>query len=323
MTDPPGRDGQFGHDHNPAEGLGAVRLSSARRSVEAARPSDVIFPKRKSLRAEDVVAHPWIGDILRRWWTWWETRLGAMLWFLKRWWVVVAALLVTVGLVHFGRAQLEARREADRIAAIRRRAERDVHDLLAIVGHGIRVSSVRVVPLPPYVGGSYETEVQVVSFNSTVGWPEPELLYVAGHECVHALFYQAGLSRYGNGIESQVLEESTAVVLGAHLAGRVYSRRGHDGAWLTKEIVTSFRSMCSRDNPSSPGARIMREFLQGRFREVDPGEVEMVVSHFGNEHLVTALDTICRQHRDPWDAAHEVFRRFKMGRKWGGPDLGE
>lgn len=303
------RDDRMPHGHRSKEATGAVRITSARRSVEAARPSDVIFPKRRSLRAEEVVVHPRLEDVLEALWRRWGPRLARVFRLVVALW----PLLVAAGggwlTVRVGRSWLAERERQSRNEALQIRAERVVGELLDEIGHGVEVWAVKVGEMPGFAAVYYEPRERAIVFSGRERWSDLDLMVVGGHECVHAIFHQAGLSRYGQGLDAELLEETTATVLGAHIAGRVAARKGRCGECITRQVVAGFRAECS-PTELAPQGWLARQVWRGRLSRIGHDKVHVILNHFGSPALVDEIERLCEQHPDPWDAAHAVARRF-------------
>ncbi len=265
----------------------------------------------RSVMAEDVVVSPLTEMWAIRAWAFlrrclrWSTRWGR-----RQPAILVAMLVVIVVLGAAPRIQRGIRNEM-RVGRLTDLARRDVHDIVKIIGHGIVISDVRFETMKiQYAGAYYSSGDRAIVFNEGRFWTNYRLLHVAAHECVHALFDQTGLSRYSQGSRYQLIEEMTAEILAAYLAGRVMTDRGEDGDRLTKSSVSTFRIACSVDPLFSARGHLMRLFMRGRDEPVDLVEVEMILSHYGTEQLVDAIDEICRQQPDPYSVVLEVSRSF-------------
>ena len=197
---------------------------------------------------------------------------------------------------------------------LRVRAAEAVSETLAVIRHGIGIGSVEAKPLLEGVGGYYHHRGKAITLNSDYSFSQTELLDTVAHECVHAIYHQAGLwpqpdhpRQYG------LLNETAAYVLGAHVAGRVWSRRGFNGEVLTARLVNEHREACDPTLSHSVHWLIAESYGPDG-RSLLTTEKELGFSgHFGSPAVVDEMDRICRLHFEPVDAARAIAERF--GRK--------
>jgi len=196
---------------------------------------------------------------------------------------------------------------------VERAARTAVNRSLAVIGHGVEVSEVEVKPIGEYAAAQYSGGFNSVTFSNEYFPSSDQILQTAAHECVHAIFDQARLSRWTSDPAWDcrlVVEEVAAEVLGAHIAGRVMTLRGGDGEALTRRLVRMFRNDCDLSAPGGWRRRIW--FYATRFepeRRV-PDLLYMTAIHHGPVEMVDEMDRICLEHFDPWDAAHAIADRF-------------
>ena len=107
-----------------------------------------------------------------------------------------------------------------------------------------------------------------------------------------------------------VVEEVAAEVLGAHIAGRVMTLRGGDGEALTARLVREFRDACDMSVPGNLRRRIWFYATRHDFEKRAPDLLYSIATHHGPVEMVDEMDEICREHRDPWEAAHVIADRF-------------
>ena len=102
---------------------------------------------------------------------------------------------------------------------------------------------------------AYRVADRRVKVESGNEFGEETLLFVMGHECAHAMFFQGGFLEHNPDMASyqHLVHEVAADVLGALLAGRVVSRRGEDGAALTRNLIEETQ-IVGRRYPISPSA---------------------------------------------------------------------
>lgn len=188
-----------------------------------------------------------------------------------------------------------------------------VNRSLAVIGHGVKVSEVEVKPIQKHAAAQYSDGSNSVTFSNEYFPSSDQLLHTAAHESVHAIFDQAHLTRWSEDPVWEswlVVEEVAAEVLGAHIAGRVMALRGGDGEALTRRLVREFRIDC--DLSASGGWRRLIWILATRVepeRKV-PDLLYMTATHHGPVEMVDEIDRICREHFDPWEAAHVIADRF-------------
>ena len=192
------------------------------------------------------------------------------------------------------------------------RAAEAVVKTLATIGHGIEIHVVEAKPLEDGVLGHYRSWENAIAVNSNHVFSETELLDVAGHECVHAIFHQAELwPSSTHPRQYSLLNESAAYVLGAHIAGRVWSRRGFDGEVLTDRLVHEYREACNPTLPTSVHQMIASSYGPGGRSWLAPERELSLTGHFGSPTTVDEMDRICRLNYDPLDAARAIAERFK------------
>jgi len=206
------------------------------------------------------------------------------------------------------------------------RATMDIKDLLAVVGHGVTVSSVKSREYDDGYAAAYFWDRRVV-VDARHEFGEETLLFVMGHECAHAMFLQGGFLEHNPDMASyqHLVHEVAADVLGAHLAGRVVSRRGEDGAALTRNLIEETQ-IVGRRYPISPSAikkNISTEW-DGNVRTY-VGNGYWLDPNCGAEKLIDAVDQICREHKDLWEAARAIASELhnvdvKAARKFAPPD---
>jgi hypothetical protein len=108
-----------------------------------------------------------------------------------------------------------------------------------------------------------------------------------GHECAHAVFFQAGLSIRNQGHPSLInADEMAAQVLGAHISGRVAGRVGWDGQKFRLVTLALFRRMCTNKS----------------IRDSD--------KHFGPVEVMNGMHGICLESPDIWTAAHRIAAEY-------------
>ena len=195
---------------------------------------------------------------------------------------------------------------------LKARAAEAVVKTLATIGHGIQIHTVEAKPLEDGVEGYYRPWEKAIAVNSNIVFSETGLLDLVGHECVHAIFHQAGLwppsahpGQYG------LLNEAAAYVLGAHIAGRVWSRRGFDGEALTDRLVNDYREACDPSLPTSVHQRIAAAYGPNGHSWIPPERELSLTGHFGSPTTADEMDRICRINYDPLDAARAIAERFK------------
>ena len=196
---------------------------------------------------------------------------------------------------------------------VQQAARSAVRRSLAVVGHGVKVSRVDVGPVERWVAASYWQGSAVVRFSAD-SFPEAdELLHTAAHESVHAIFDQANLNPFSNdpAWDSRMLaEEVAAEVLGAHIAGRVRTQQGRDGSEFTRRLIQHYRNQCDSSNPQGIRSTLRRYASAFGVDNLDFEIVRSIILHYGPVEMVDEMDRICREHPDPWEAAHVIADRF-------------
>ena len=195
---------------------------------------------------------------------------------------------------------------------VERMAKEAVRRSLQVVGHGATVSSTSVRPMEWIAIAKYSRWDDSIRFAAGRFFDADQMLHTAAHESVHAIFDQANLNPYSSSPvwESRLLvEETTAEVLGAHIAGRVRTRSGGDGDSFTRTLIAEYRRRCS----SSPqGVRSwLRRFVDHvGVDKINYDAVNLIAIHYGPVEMVDAIDQICIENPDPWVAAHVVAERY-------------
>ena len=130
---------------------------------------------------------------------------------------------------------------------------------------------------------------------------------------MHAIFDHARLDAdYGSRDWARCLlvEETTAYVLGAHIAGTARTRQGGDGEALTSRLIEFYRDACDWSSPKCKRRKLWEQAIAEGYESIDPWDAFSTEIHFGPVDLVDAIDQICREHPDPWKAAHVVAERY-------------
>ena len=193
------------------------------------------------------------------------------------------------------------------------RAAMDVADILDVIGHGVSIREIEA----PYVrdrwSASYRLKERKIRVDSSLHFTDDQLLVIMGHECVHALFHQLDLldelteEKFRH---QYAIQETAATVLGAHLAGKVRSRRGGDGRALIEKCLCEEKAACS--DYSDTRAIDRRRPFAAYLRHDGPWVTKAfrTAGFFGGEGLVDAMDEICRENPDPVVAARIIAERF-------------
>ena len=197
-------------------------------------------------------------------------------------------------------------------AVVETMAREAVRRSLQVIGHGARVSSTTVQPIQRIAVAKYLRRENSIQFAAGRFFDADEMLHTAAHECVHALFKGADLNLYSPSpvLENRLLvEEMTAEVLGAHIAGRIRTRSGGDGQALTQTLIAEYRLNCSW-SPQGIRSLLWRVADHYGADKIDPEWALSVAIHHGSVEMVDAIDQICRENPDPWVAAHVVAERY-------------
>jgi hypothetical protein len=194
------------------------------------------------------------------------------------------------------------------------RARTAVDGARRVLGFNLRFLTVDVEHAESdYWMAKYVWREKKVVFNSAFEFTEDELLAISGHECVHAIFDQADLHRYPQECDPWtcfLIEETSAYVIGADIAGRVRERRGGDGAALTQSLLVQYRRMCDVYDPQSIHQLLWRYLTQNGEDSVEL-EAQLSISiHFPSASLVDEVAAICRSSHDPHAAAEAIAGRF-------------
>jgi len=290
------------------------------RTNSTAREQKAMLPRRRSIKAEDIdLEPPDIEDLLAAAWAKHRPRLTAgWAWVRqsKTLLMAVAVLIcsaVVLSGVHHRRAQ-EIAGEARRTETLRL-AERALKDVRSVMDRKVGISKIEILPMQN-AAAAYRPGWAFIQVNSDIDWTYEELLAAVGHECVHGIFDQSDLSGYRVSLQHQIIEESTAEILGVHLAGQVLTAKGRDGVTFTKNHVAKYRALCTRDSPGSAGRRYLQYLTRHGISNIDPQLVRLIMNHYGNERLVDEIDVMCKETHDPWEVARRVSDRYKLYLKW-------
>ncbi len=169
----------------------------------------------------------------------------------------------------------------------------------------------RAEPFDELYAACYTYADSAVTFNSEHEFFEFELIDSAAHESVHAIIHQNGLRPDSTTHEDffAMVDETAASVLGAHIAGEVWSSSGRDGSALTEFLYQRYRRSCDSADPDS---RFNQYLAPGRVAsgDFDRDTWHSALIHFGPVELVDAVYQICCLHSDPTDAAKAIAKRF-------------
>lgn len=284
-----------------------------------------LLPSRRPLRAEHIeTTPPHIDEVLRSVWSNLKPRAKANEDALRRNRVLVTILAVIVVLLVALPAsrvrKLERAEQARLEAQLPDTARAAVDDVLEQVGHGVEVTTI-AFEHSEYAVAWYIDNAKSITFNKSLEWSEPFLTIVAGHECVHALFFQARLSGYNTSLEHKIVEETAAEVLGAHLAGRVFTSTGGNGERVTELLVERFRRLCAKNSPDSARRLYLTYLSREGMEAFHPVDVRLIQSHYGNERLVDEINEICVQFEDPFAAVQEISRKYKLFFKYNPAEI--
>ena len=199
---------------------------------------------------------------------------------------------------------------------LERMAKGAVGNSLKVIGHGVQVSTVRVRPLGYSTLATYNMTHDSVEFTTDYSYRADQVLHTAAHESVHAIFDQAFLNPTSPNVDWDrwmLVQEVTAEVLGAHIAGRVRTLSGGNGEALTKMLIARYRNVCDRSSNESIHRKIWIAAIRMGVDKIDQDLAYSIAIHFGPVELVDAIDKICRENPDPWEAAHVVAERYPPG----------
>ncbi len=193
------------------------------------------------------------------------------------------------------------------------RAKASVDRMLRVIGGDLSIGRVIARPQGETVLGSYLPGKAEIMFNSEVIMSRSEFELIAAHECVHAIFDREGLdSDYGTRDRAgcMLVEETTAYVLGAHIAGAARTRQGGDGDALTSRLIQRHRDACDWSSPECRRRKLWDQAVAEGYESIDPWYAFQIEIHFGPVELVDAIDQICRDNPDPRVAARVVADRY-------------
>lgn len=144
------------------------------------------------------------------------------------------------------------------------------------------------------------------------------LVLAAAHECVHAMFDEAQLTPTEASASHRTVEETTASVLGALLAGHVLARRGIDEQAF---VAAELDKLLNHSIPHGwrPDGSHLRVYFQGA-AALSPEDRFLHTVYFPPQSLVEEVVRLCRENRDPWVAIRTVARRYDLASK-AGPQL--
>lgn len=200
------------------------------------------------------------------------------------------------------------------------RAKDAVDRALRVIGRDLWIGQVLARPQEGRTLGSFRPTGRVITFNSEAIISVSEFELIAAHECVHAIFDHARLDAdYGSRdwASCMLVEETTAYVLGAHIAGTSRTRQGGNGKALTSRLIELYREQCDWSSPKCERRQLWEQAVAKGYESIDPWDAFSIEIHFGSVELVDAIDRICRENPDPWVAAHAVAEKYiePMGRQ--------
>jgi hypothetical protein len=206
------------------------------------------------------------------------------------------------------------RPKAQLLARLDAKAQRTIEDIERFAVPGLRINRVSAGFLSEGVAGTFRSRNRSITL--AVGLEEHgETVYFATacHEVVHAMFEQIDAHGYWAAENPWALllkEETACDVLGAHIAGTVWSWRGKDGTALTRELVREHRECCDPKHPRSYYQKFARARATYGERAVDEDWEYMISLHYGSPEVVDEMDRICRENPDAWKAARVIRDRF-------------
>ena len=229
-------------------------------------------------------------------------------------WGVTAAALAAFIIAGFIPRLWEVDVEATALDHLLHRVQTTVDDARRVLGYNVMLAAAKIEPLDRATWvAMYDGSEKRVVFSADRDFTDDELLGIAGHECVHALFDQASLRSYTQDHDvwtCYLIEETSAYVIGAVIAGRVRARRGGDGGPLTESLLQQYRRACDVDYPRSIHQRLWRHLSHFGEDAVDL-EAQLDISiHFPSASLVDDVAAICRSNRDPYTAARAIAGRY-------------
>lgn len=188
---------------------------------------------------------------------------------------------------------------------LRRSARGAVRSVLSEIGNGLTVRSVEVMKLDD--SAYYHTREDKVIFSSRVAWNEDTLLGAAGHEATHVLWARLRPRKELDVGYENLINEMTAYVLGAHLAGRVRTREGGNGDALRARLIDDYRLACDDSHPKSARNLAAGKWVFMRGDLADPDFYQ----HWGSVQMVDEIDAICSRHpRNAVTAAQAIADRY-------------
>jgi hypothetical protein len=194
------------------------------------------------------------------------------------------------------------------------RARRVVADVLDVVGSPVVIDAVEVEDRSFGIAATYSWSTRTITVSPFVdSYDEDEFLMLVCHEVVHAMFHQmdwSSIEGSANWRSFLLSEETAAEVLGAHLAGRVRSRRGGHGQGLTERLVRQHRVLCDTQSPHGMYQQFARARDEFGLHAVNEEWEYVIFTHVGSVETVDDMDRICRENPDPWEAVRVIGGRY-------------
>lgn len=211
-------------------------------------------------------------------------------------------------------------REARQVAM----ARSFVYESLDVIGHRVRIANVAGGYFGGRIYGFYDSETATIAINLDLWEGETRALFTAAHESVHALFQRiTGVDDHTPYRAShELVEETTASVLGAYIAGRVWEQRGHDGEALTRRLISEHRDYCDPTKPHSLYQEIAESQAEFGSHAFSPEKEWSMHIHFGSTALVDDIDAICRAQPSAWAAANAIIEKYMKGDSTAGRPTG-
>jgi len=194
-------------------------------------------------------------------------------------------------------------------------ARRAVADVLDVIGPEVVIDAVEIDERDPGVAATFFWPTRTITISPDIFsyYSDEEFLWLVSHEVVHAMFFQMDwgeIQGSANWRSFLLPHETAAEVLGAHIAGRAYSRRGGNGRHLTERFVRRHRNLCDTQSPHGFYQRFARARDRSGVHAVDEEWEYLVFTHVSSIDMVDEMDRICRESPDPWHAVRVIGEKY-------------
>lgn len=196
-------------------------------------------------------------------------------------------------------------------------ARQTVTSVLNTIKPRVVIDNVEVLESGPGIAATYYWPTRTITIDPGVlhYYTEEEFLALVSHEVVHAMFHQVDwgdTTGRADWYTFIVAHETAAEVVGAHIAGLVWTRQGNNGRSLTNRLIHYHRELCDTSSPKSFYQQFARARDEYGLHAVDEEWEYLVFTHVTSTEMVDDIDRICRKNPDPWDAVRVIGEKYLL-----------